>query len=101
MTKEMASEDVDDETLVLQIAVDQDRNALASLLKRYGPKAKGYLTKQFGDTLRDPEIDQALNDAVFNVWRFADRFDHDNYEFKSWWLIRDSGVVVSLPSSRG
>ncbi len=96
MAKEMAPEEVDDEGLVLQIAVSQDREALASLLGRYGPKAKGYLLKQFGDTLREPEIDQALNDAAFNVWRFADRFDPGKSKFKSWFIRILQNAALSI-----
>lgn len=96
MAEEKAAEEIDDETLVLQIAVNQDKGALTALLKRYGPRGKGYLTKQFGDTLREPEIDQAMNDAAFNVWRFAERFDPGKSKFKSWFIRILQNAALSI-----
>jgi RNA polymerase sigma factor (sigma-70 family) len=96
MTNDHASEEDDDETLVLRIAADQDKDALDLLLHRYGPKTKGYLAKHFGDTLREPERDQAFNDAVFNVWRFADRFKREKCSFKGWFIRIVQNAALSI-----
>jgi hypothetical protein len=83
MASEMSSDEDSDETLVRRIAEDRDKRALTLLMNRCVPKATGYLKKQFAGRLRDPEIDQAVNDAVFNVWRFADRFKPADGSFGS------------------
>jgi DNA-directed RNA polymerase specialized sigma24 family protein len=76
-----------DEDLVRRIAEGRDKDALTLLVRRCTPRALGYLKKQFAGRLRDPEMRQAVNDAFFNVWRFADRFKPAEGDFGSW-LIR-------------
>ncbi len=87
MASETPPDENDDDDLVRRIAEDRDTDALTLLTKRYAPKATGYLKKQFAGRLRDPEIDQAVNDAFFNVWRFAHRFKPTEGRFGGW-LIR-------------
>src|SRR5690349_21854104 len=86
----------DDDYLLISIALNQDRGALATLVKRYAPKLKGYLTKHYGDSLREPEIRQAVNRAFFNVWRFAERFDPKKGKFQGWLIRIAQNVAVSL-----
>lgn len=86
MASKISPDEDSDETLVRRIAEDRDQHALTLLMKRYAPKATGYLKKQFAGRLRDPEIDQAVNDAAFNVWRFADRFKPAKGSFGSWFI---------------
>lgn len=86
----MATEPPDtesDEALLRRVAVQRDKDALSLLFRRGGPRAMGYLRMQFAGRLREPEMKQAVNDAFFNIWRFADRFDPTEGGFGSW-LIR-------------
>ncbi len=96
MASEMSSDEDSDETLVRRIAEDRDKRALTLLMNRCVPKATGYLKKQFAGRLRDPEIDQAVNDAVFNVWRFADRFKPADGSFGSWFIRIVQRAALSI-----
>jgi RNA polymerase sigma factor (sigma-70 family) len=96
MASDTSPDEDSDETLVCRIAEDRDKRALALLMERCAPKATGYLKKQFADLLRDPEIDQAVNDAVFNVWRFADRFKPEKGSFGSWFIRIVQRAALSI-----
>lgn len=45
---------------------------------------KAYLKKYFGDVLQEGELAEALNVAVFNIWRFADRYEEGKGTLVSW-----------------
>ena len=75
--------DDDDEALALAI-MDGDQAALRRVLELYGGKVSGWLKKHFGDVLQPPELDEAFNQAAFNVWRFADRFDPAKGSLGGW-----------------
>ena len=69
-----ASCDLDDETIVLRM-MDGDNDALRQLRELMHPRPAAYLRRKLGEVLADPEIDEAMNVAAFNAFRFADRFD--------------------------
>lgn len=96
MGNETPPDEEDDENLLISIALYQDRGAVTTLVNRYGSKLKGYLTKHYGDSLREPEIQQAVNRAFFNVWRFAERFDPKKGKFKGWLLRIAQNAAVSI-----
>jgi RNA polymerase sigma-70 factor, ECF subfamily len=87
MAKETPPDEDIDVDLVRRIAEDRDKEALSLLVRRCTPRALGYLKKHFTGRMREPEMDQAVNDAFHNVWRFADRFKPSEGDFGSW-LIR-------------
>ena len=87
--------EIDEESLVLRM-MDRDQSALAELLKLYGPKIRGYLRKKFGDVLKEPELQQALNCAAFNVWRFADRFDPAKGSLRAWFVRIARNAAFSI-----
>ena len=74
--------DVDGKEIVAHMMIG-DEDALRTLLCVYGSKIKGWLWSRFGHVLQEPEIDQALTNAAFNAWRFADRFD-DSLPLGAW-----------------
>lgn len=86
---------VDEESLVLRM-MDKDQSALADWLKLYGPKVWGFLKQRYGDKLRDPEIDEALNRIAFNLWRFADRFRPEKGSLRSWIIRIAQNAAVSI-----
>jgi DNA-directed RNA polymerase specialized sigma24 family protein len=88
--------DEDDETLLIRIALDQDKDALSTLLVRYGSNLKGYLTKHYGDTLKEPEIAEAVNRAFFNIWRFADRYKKEKGNFRGWMIRIAQNAALSI-----
>ena len=88
--------DEDDETLLIRIVLYQDKDALSTLLGRYGSKLKGYLTKHYGDSLKEPEIAEAVNRAFFNIWRFADRYKKEKGNFRGWMIRIAQNAALSI-----
>lgn len=86
---------VDEVSLVLRM-MDKDQSALAEWLKLYGPKVFGFLKQRYGDKLRDQEIEEALNQTAFNLWRFADRFKPDKGSLRSWIIRIAQNAAVSI-----
>jgi RNA polymerase sigma factor (sigma-70 family) len=80
---EDASCELDDETIVLRM-MDGDNDALRQLLRAHAPKTRAYIRRKFGEVLADPEIDEAMNVAAFNAFRFADRFDRHKGTLSTW-----------------
>jgi RNA polymerase sigma factor (sigma-70 family) len=63
---------------------ERDQEGLRLFLKRYGGRLKGFLVKYYADVLQPGELEEALNTAVFNIWRFADRYDEGKGALASW-----------------
>lgn len=61
-----------------------DEGGLRLLLERYGGRMKAFLVKFYRSTLQEGELDEAFNVAIFNVWRFADRYDESKGSLPSW-----------------
>ena len=80
---EDASSDLDEETIVLRM-MDRDEDALRQLLQAYAPRTRAYLKRKYGQVLADPEIEEAMNVAAFNAFRFADRFDKHKGTLSTW-----------------
>jgi DNA-directed RNA polymerase specialized sigma24 family protein len=95
---ERTSPQVDEQALILRIMEkDQDAQlALAELSQAYGPKVLGVLKKKYGDTLKEPEREWALNRAAHKVWRFADRYNPNRGSLRSWFLriARNEAVTI-------
>ena len=84
----MAEDDLnapDDETLVLQM-MEGDQEALRLVIETYGPRIRAALRKRYEGVLAEPEIDEAMNRAAFNVFRFADRFDKYKGTLRAWFF---------------
>lgn len=86
---------VDDEDIVLRM-MEKDESGLTSLLEAYGPKVRGYLRKHFADVLKAPELEEAFNQAAFNAWRFADRYNPDRGSLRGWFLRIARNAAVSI-----
>jgi RNA polymerase sigma factor (sigma-70 family) len=78
-----ASCDLDDDGIVLRM-MEGDQDALRLLIKAHGGKTRAYLKKKFKDVLAEPEIDEAMNVAAFNAFRFADRYDKHEGSLGTW-----------------
>lgn len=74
---------VTDSDIALMMAMG-DKEALRLLLQRYGGYMKAYLVKYYGVVLQEGERAEALNVAVFNIWRFADRYEEPKGTLASW-----------------
>ena len=91
-----ASSDEDDELLVLRIAADQDVKALTLLMNRHTPKLKGHLVSRFSKSLKEPEMDQAINRAFFKAWRNAGRFDSTKGSVGGWLIRITQNEAISI-----
>ncbi len=85
----------DDETLLLRM-MEKDEAALAEVLRRYGPRIKGFLRVTFGDVLREPERKEVLNIAAFNLFRFADRFKTGRGTLRGWFFKIARNAAISF-----
>jgi RNA polymerase sigma factor (sigma-70 family) len=74
---------VTDVDIVLMM-MDSNQEGLRLLLERYGGRLKGYLVKYYAGVLQPGELDEAFSAALFNIWRFADRYDEGKGSLASW-----------------
>ena len=66
-----------DSDVALMMAM-RNEEGLRLLLHRHGGCMKAYLVKHYGGLLQDGELAEALSVAVYNAWRFAERYDEGN-----------------------
>lgn len=85
----------DDETLML-LLLEEDQDALAEILRRYGRRVRGYLKVTFGDVLREPEHHAVFNEAAYNLWRFRERFKPESGSLKAWFMRIAYNAAVSM-----
>jgi RNA polymerase sigma factor (sigma-70 family) len=88
------SRSLDDETIVLQL-MDGDPDALPLLLRTHAPRVRALLCRQFRGVLLDPEIDEAMNQAAFNLYSAREQFDPKKGTLRAW-LYR-----MALNAARG
>jgi len=74
---------VTDSDIALMMA-EGDQDGLRLFLERYGGRIKGFLIKRYANVLQEGELGEALNAAVHNIWRFADRYDEGRGSLPSW-----------------
>ncbi|GEM_PF-7052145 len=95
MTEQDSQSEADDADLALRMT-KKDEDALTTVIELYGPRVRGFLRKNFGDTLQQLELDEVFNQAVFNVWRFAQRFQPDKGGLRGWFIRIARNAAVSL-----
>jgi len=69
---------------IVLMMMDGDQYGLRLLVERYGGRLKAFLVKYYASVLQQGEIEEALNTALFNIWRFADRYDEGKGSLPSW-----------------
>jgi RNA polymerase sigma factor (sigma-70 family) len=74
---------VTDSDIALMMATG-DQAGLRLLLERHGWRIKAFLVKYYSSVLQQGELNEALNTAVFNIWRFADRYHEGKGSLPSW-----------------
>lgn len=89
---------IDDEELALRM-MEKDESALATVLKVYGPKVKGYLRIQFGETLDHSERDYVFQQALFNLWDKIGTYDTKKGSLRGWFIRIARNAAIS--HSRG
>ncbi len=90
-----ASNDEDDESLALKVAVYKDRAAASILVARYGPKLKGYLTSLFGPTLKTHGVQDAVQGAFVRMLKYIGSYDR-NRPFEAWMIRLAHNVAVDM-----
>jgi RNA polymerase sigma factor (sigma-70 family) len=91
-----ASNDLSDDDLVLRM-MEGDHEAPRLLVQAHGAKARAYLKRKFREILAEPEIDEAMNVAAYNAFRFADKFDKHEGSLGTWFTaiaIRAAQSIV-------
>jgi RNA polymerase sigma-70 factor (ECF subfamily) len=78
------SAEPDDDTLVAEMQRGSG-DALATVLRRYGPRVKGYLMR-FRSRLPELDIDAALNAAACNLWRTIATYDSAESTLLGWFI---------------
>ena len=78
-----ATDDPDDDAIILGM-MEGDQNALRLLSAAYGGIIRALLKRKYGDRLADPEIDEAMNVAAYNAFRFAGHFDKHKGSLRTW-----------------
>ena len=75
------------EELLIAVAASQDREAFHSLFNYFAPRVKSYL-QQKGTS---PELaEEAVQEAMLNVWRKAGQFDPQKASASTWADRRDA-----------
>lgn len=84
-----------DEMLLLRM-MEQDEEALAELLRLYVAEVNGYLIKLYGNVLSNIEIQVAINEAAFRVWRHASKCNLDRAPIRGWFLKIAKNEAIRL-----
>jgi len=74
---------VTDSDIALMMATG-DQCGLRLLLERYGGRIKAFLVKYYSNDLQEGELNEAFNAAMYNIWRFADRYEESKGSLPSW-----------------
>jgi len=74
---------VTDSNIALTMAMG-DQEGLRLLLERYGGRIRAFLVKYYSGSLQEGELNEAFNTAIYNVWRFADRYEESKGSLPSW-----------------
>lgn len=82
---------VDDAELLLRVAVDKDQEALKVFAVRHKDMVYGWLIKNHGRQLAD----EAFYRALWNLWRFAERYD-DKRPAGPWFLRIAQNAALSI-----
>ena len=69
------------DALVLAVARDRDRGALAALFNFYGPRIKAYLMRR---GCPDETAEEVVQEVMVTLWRRADRFDPSQAGATTW-----------------
>jgi len=78
-----ATGDPDDDAIILGM-MEGDQSALRLLSAVHGGKVRALLKRKCGERLADPEIDEAMNVAAYNAFRFAGHFDKHKGSLRTW-----------------
>ena len=63
-----------------------DPNALVEIDRKFGPRTRGILRRQFAGRLRRLEIDDVLQDALVCAWEQRDQFDPNQGSLPAWFF---------------
>lgn len=84
-----------DEILLLRM-MEQDQDALVEMLEVHGPAVNGYLIKHYSKSLSHIEIEVAINEAAFRVWKHASKYDLNRGPLFAWFLTIANNEALRL-----
>lgn len=58
-----------DDSTVIALLINRDEAGLRMLVRGYVPRVKGALVKDFAKTLDEIDIDTAIQDALYSIWK--------------------------------
>jgi RNA polymerase sigma factor (sigma-70 family) len=90
----------DDESLALRVAAYKDQTAATTLVTRYGPKLKGYLTKHFGDVLKHHSVEDAVQNAFVKMLKYIGSFNRKKATFEAWMIRLAYNVALDMCSAK-
>lgn len=76
---------IDDADLALRM-MEGDQDALRAAIKAYGSKVKGFLRKQFGETLDKSERDYVFQTSLIKFWKRITTYDTGKGSLRGWWI---------------
>lgn len=85
------------ERRIARLLADDPQQGLEFLLRAYGGRVRGYLSKRFRGLLSPCERDEAVNEALFRVWQ---RFDATRGRAGAWFLRMAHQAAVDLLRQR-
>src|SRR5262245_17524977 len=76
----------DDESLALKVAADKNRTAASILVSTHAPTLLGYLTKNFGPTLKSHGVQDALQTTFLRMVAYIGSYNRDVAPFEAWMI---------------
>lgn len=74
----------DRDEVTVRLVVGGDPEGLRRLLQDHGPIVRTYLKREFGQTLDDSDIDEAMGAMAVSVWNAGRRFDATRGKLRAW-----------------
>lgn len=77
-----------------------DEQALEIVLDRFGGSVRSRLATRFGMVMDELELDDALSRALFQLWRYRDRYDPQRSSLATWFYLLARTAAFDLLRER-
>jgi RNA polymerase sigma factor (sigma-70 family) len=85
----------DDEELAIRMMCG-DKEALREVLKRHLEPVRGVLAGIYGTTVQQGDIDEAVNRAIYKMWRTADTYNKNKGTLGAWFYTMAQSAVLDI-----
>jgi RNA polymerase sigma factor (sigma-70 family) len=89
------SEENDDEELAIRMMCG-DKEALREVLKRHLEAVRSLLAGTYGTTVHAGDLDEAVNRAIFKMWRKAGSYDKSKGDLGAWLYTMAQSAVLDI-----